>query len=239
MTATVTFPIISGNGSGFNSLPTGGGGFVTGIDFSADGSRGAICTDVGNAYVKDFATDTQWRTLLTSSSLPQADYDPRPDNQTTGNADGDGAYCSVIAPSDKNTILVGFNAYVYKSTNGGTSFTRCNLAAKKMLANSGEQRLWQRKLAFHPTDASTFLIGTNGDGQYYTTNGGTSFTSIGIAAGTTLGSIATAHPVAFDPGNANYVYISRHGTGIYRSTTGVTGAFTLTTPVQPQLATSR
>lgn len=225
MTATVTFPIISGQVSGFNPMPVGGGGFLTGIDFSADGSRGAICTDVGNAYVKDFGVDAKWRTLLTSASLPQADYDPRPDNYSIGLSDGDGTYAAIIDPSNKANILVGFNAYAFISHDGGLTFARCNLAAKKMLANSGEQRLWQRKFAWHPTDSNTFVIGTCGDGQYYTQNGGTSFTAIGIPAGTTLGGFATAHLAAFDPGAPLNVFISRHGTGIYRSTAGVTGAF--------------
>lgn len=226
MTGTINFPIVSGNLAGFNVLPFGAGGFTNGIDFSADGTVGGHSTDVGNAYIKVLGTDTQWRPLLTTLTLPTADYDNRPDNYGAGLTDGDGTYCLRIAPSDKNVLIVGWNGFVQRSINAGASFTRCNLAAKRMFANTGEQRLWQPKFAIHPTDKNTFVVGTTADGQYYTQDGGQSFTSIGIAAGTTYGSFATPHLTVWDPGNTNYIYISRNGTGIYRASAGITSAFT-------------
>jgi hypothetical protein len=229
MTATVTFPIISGNANGFNMMPFGGGGFVTGGDFSADGNRAVHATDVGGAYIKDIGVDTQWRPLFTSSSLPTADFDPKP---SAAGSDGDGCYDIKIAQSDKDCLVAGYNGYVFRSTNGGANWTRCNLANKRMFANTSSApfRVWQQKIAIHPTDKLTFLVGTWGDGQHYTTDGGSNFTSVGIAAGTQVNSLDPAHLVAVDPGNANYWYISRHGTGIYRSTTGVAGPYTLITP---------
>jgi hypothetical protein len=228
MVATLNFPIVSGNNNGFNMMPFGGGGFVTDLDFAPDGSRAVVATDVGGAYIKDFATDTQWRLLLTALSLPTAEFDPK--TSVSGKSDGDGCYAVKIAPSNKSIIVAGYNGDVLRSTDDGAHFTRCNLPSKKMLANSGSQRLWTDKIAIHPTDPLIFLVGTEGEGQWYTQDGGNSWTNIGIAAGTQVSSIDTPHLVAVDPGNANYVYISRHGTGIYRSTTGVTGAFSLITP---------
>jgi hypothetical protein len=227
VTATITFPVISGNAAGFNRLPIVGGGFVTGLDISVDASRKVCSPDVTGPYIQDGTGD--WRPLLTSSSLQSSEYDPWPNNYGAGLSDGPGCYAARMAPSNKDVIVVVTNALVRRSTDGGNSFTRCNLAAKKMLANTGQQRLWNRKLDIHPTDPLTFLVGTDGDGQYYTTDGGQNFTSIGIAAGTTFGGAATPHLVAFDPGAPLNVFITRHGTGLYRATAGVGGAFTLVT----------
>ena len=47
--------------------------FITGIDFSADGSTKVVRTDTSNGYVWDNALG-EWRALFTTSSLPASDY---------------------------------------------------------------------------------------------------------------------------------------------------------------------
>lgn len=228
MPAYATFPASSGTNPGFNPLPFGGGGFVTGIDFSIDGLRAAITTDVGGAYIRDIGIDAKWRPALTTSSLDATEYGPdKVNNYALTLSDGDGVFAIAIAPSNKDHIILGYNGFVYRSTNGGAKFNRCNLPAKRMRANTKEQRMWQKKFVYHPTDTNRFLIGTNNDGVYFTLDGGASFTTVtSVPAGNMVDSNHAAHVCAIDGGDPNYVYVSRGGTGICRSTTGlVAGGF--------------
>ena len=220
----------------FKPVRAGAEGYVTGIDISADGLRKVVSTDTASAYIKD-STDTEWRPLLTTANMPTSLYDPKVYNNQTNLAD-EGTYAAIMAPSNKDIIYVGWNAYILLTTTAGVganSWVKLNLPAKRMQSNSGgyESRLFNNKFAVHPTLPYTFMVGTQVDGVYYTTNANLgascTFTQISGIATTALdgNGYGTACLVAIDQGNPNYVYISTYNTGIYRSTTGVTGTFTL------------
>lgn len=87
-------------------------------------------------------------------------------------------WCVAIDPSSPNTIYVGgservsttYYPRVYKSTDGGTSFTDISWSA-----TTG---YYTYSLAVHPTNSDIVYAGTYLDGIYRTTNGGTSWTKV-------------------------------------------------------------
>lgn len=222
----------------FNGVPLGAGGFITGMDFASDGSIMVHNTDVFGGYIRKPAVDRKWHQLISTERLAQSEYDPMPDNSAvlkakTPNGVGGSTYQARIAPSNKLKIYMGWNAFLYRSTNGGDTFTRTILPPKAMLGPLGANRRFNRTIDVHPTDADTVIVGTNGDGCYYSTNGFTSsYTQINLPDTTNftqagLPSIGK-YLVAFDPNTPNTIYIHVYGTGLYRSTTGLgADAFTL------------
>ena len=220
------------NAFSFKPVKIGGEGYVISLAISPDGLRKVVGCDTVPPFIKD-STDTQWRPLLTTANMPTSLYDPRVANNQISLCDGDGTFSAIMAPSNKDIIYVGWNAYILLTTTAGVganSWVKLNLAAKRMPGNSGyaESRLHNNKFAVHPTLPYTFLVGTNADGAYYTTDanlGATcTFTQI---SGITAAAVDVPHLVAIDQGDANYVYITKYNVGVYRSTTGVAGTFTL------------
>ncbi len=116
---------------------------------------------------------------------------------------------------------------------GGATLSWINLGAKYMRPNSGAGRLMSKKSCFHPSSPGTFIFGTDDDGAYYSTNYGATVTQVTGSANSAAfpTDSSSPHPtlVEIDQGNANYVYYAKQGTGVYRSTTGVSGTFTLIT----------
>ena len=214
----------------FKPFRIGGGGFVIGFDSSNDNAMQACNMDVFNAYLRCptlFGTG-EWQPIFTPANLQTAEYDPRPNNGSL--TDGSGGFAVAVAPSNYRVVYAAFNGYVYRvdvSLAGVITATRCNRAAKKQYANSGAQRYWNDKIAVHPTDANIALFGTTNDGITYTTNGGTTMTAVNgtIPACTDRNGHPTPYLVAIAP-NGTDCYIFAQGTGLYRSTTGVSGTFT-------------
>ncbi len=217
-------------------MKSGGWGFVTGLIVSADASpasRRMVCSiDVAGAHIKD--GNAEWRPLVTTSTMPLAEYQPKPDS--SGKDDAGGCFTVTLAPSNKDVIYQSWNGKFYQSQNGGLGFipmplpTTGNMA--RMYSNSGQQRTWNDKSAVHPTAPGTVLLGTTNDGIYGSTNAllgasSTWFAITGVPATTPFDSgQPTPYLVAFDPGNGNYVYYFAFGTGLYRATTGLAaGAF--------------
>lgn len=215
----------------FSEYRIGGGGFVIGFDASNDNLTQVCNMDVFNAYLRcpTLFGDDEWKPIFTPSNLQTAEYDPKPNNGAL--VDAFGGFAAAVAPSDYRVAYVAFNAFAYRvdiSLAGVVTVTRCNRAAKKQYSNSGAQRYWNDKIAVHPSDANIALFGTTNDGITYTTNGGTTMTAVNgtIPANTDRGGHATPYLVAIAP-NGTDCYIHVQGTGLYRSTTGVSGTFTL------------
>lgn len=211
-------------------LPTPAGGFCTGLDISADGTRMIHWTDSWQGFIRD-AGEPRWRQMFRTDTVAPADQTPGDDPGVQ--TDQSGGFAGRIAPSNKDIIYQAWY-FLWKSIDGGASWQRTGLPGKEM--NSNEQtdgiRRHSRALDVHPTDPDTLIVGTNNDGVYYSTDGGDNFTTI-----TGLGTVTGPYKflVAFDPGNPNYVYTHAWGHGLYRSTTGVSGAFTLM-PGSPTVA---
>ncbi len=129
---------------------------------------------------------------------------------------GTGAWNSpfVISPSNTSVLYFG-DAYVYKSTNTGSSFALTNGGA--ML--DGNPSL---SMAISSTDPNIVYVGTAPRATtahvFATTNGGTSWTNI-------TGTLPNRYPIdlAVDPNNSQTVYIAMGGFGaghFFKSTDG-------------------
>lgn len=206
-------------------VPLGGGGFVTGIDISTDGQRFACRTDVANAYVRD-AHDPAWRPLFSPTTMQQSDYDPLP--ALNGKSDGQGVAGIRIAPSNKDVIVASFCGFVWKSVDGGRSVRRTRLEQKSMPANAGLQRLHNRTIDIHPYDADQMLVGTWGDGVWFTTDGGTRWNPARVPdSGSSRDDQPGINLVLFDKANAKRVYVFVSSSGLYCSENGPGGSFRL------------
>lgn len=219
----------------FNVEPVvaGGGGYVMWVDIASNGDK-AVGTDVFNAWVRKSGA-AKWREVFTSESLPAFDYAPENANAAqTGTSGFGGAASGVYAPSDPTRLYTMGNGFVYRvdlTVGGAPTATKFAMTPKYLLPNSGTQRFFGPMIDVHPTDKNIVLFGTCADGVYYTLDGGATapVAVSGLSAPTAFPEAANRarNIVAIDPYNPNYVYIHIFGVGLYQSTTGVTGTFTL------------
>jgi hypothetical protein len=111
-----------------------------------------------------------------------------------------------ISRSNPQVIMVGKGGRVYRSADGGNTWTRVDLG--------GLSGFWVTNLEIHPTDPLTAFVtlATTGVTVYSTTNGGTVWT----ARDTGLPPFA-AQVVRFDPTDPSTLYCGTD-VGVYRST---------------------
>lgn len=204
-------------------VPLGGGGFVTGIDISTDGSRMACRTDVTNAYVRDMA-DNAWRPLFSPSTMKTSDSDPLP--ELNGKAEGLGAAGIRIAPSNRDVIYASFRGYVWRSIDGGKSIQRTNLPQKTMFTNSGWQRLFNRTIDVHSRDPNRVIVGTWGDGVWHSADGGNAWGRSDLPiSGKSRDNQPGIYLVAYDPTARDRVYVFVTAVGLFKSDSGPSGEF--------------
>lgn len=174
--------------------------------------------DVFNGYIRG-SNDTQWQLLLRRDNLRTTEYAPRPQTPTTDN----GVFAARFAPSNSAIIYAAWNGFVYKSIDGGTSFSRTAFAPRRMQSNMGPQRRFNRALDVHPVDPDQVIIGTNNDGVHFTRDGGKTWSAIDLPPAAQLAGTDGKFLVAFAARENVYVHVP--GTGLYRSTSGVAGPF--------------
>lgn len=192
----------------------GGGGFVTDIDMSSDGTLRLIRTDVHQCY-KFNSTSGLWEGLITPTSMPVGE-------RFLGN-NGEAYNCYAIrhAPSNPDIIYAVFpgtttmatSTRVYKSTDRGATWVKqTGMTPMLMTVNNGG-RFRGQKMAVHPTDPNICLVGNTAGEIWRTANGGTSWTKITTPTG-------NDPSIVFDPTDGNKVYIGwSSGTSrVYRST---------------------
>jgi hypothetical protein len=129
-----------------------------------------------------------------------------------------------VAPSDPNVIYVGYaTGGVFRSLNNGTTF-------EPVFETYGSASIGD--IAIHPTNPKIVYVGTGeannrqtssfGDGIYKSTDGGKTFTNIGLKETQTIARIV------IDPRNPEVVYVASPGhlfgpnaeRGFYKSTDG-------------------
>ena len=203
-------------------VPIGGGGFVTGLDISSDGSRFVCRTDVANGYVRD-AGDAYWRPLFSANTLQSADFDPPlPRN---GKADGQGVSGIRIAPSDKDILYAGYLGYLWRSSDGGRSMRRTKMPQAAMPSNAGGQRLFNRTIDIDPANASRVMVGTCGEGVWYTLDGERWEQARLPSASKSRDGLPGIFLVLFDPKVPDRVFAFVTGVGFFRSVNGPGGQF--------------
>lgn len=125
-------------------------------------------------------------------------------------------YAIAVDPSNPNNIYVGGCGYgtsyepkVFKSTNGGASFTQ-------VFTNTTGYYVYS--IAVHPTNSNIICFGTYTDGIYRSVNGGASWTKVST--------LYYNYRMRTSAANPNYFYASAYSS-IYRSTdAGATWAST-------------
>lgn len=227
----------------FKPLPLGAGGFITaGIQFANDGT--AVCGgDAFGAWVKG-PTASKWTCLYESGRLPSGDIGlTQPNNYPTYVDESQGCWGITIAPTDSSRIYMTYNGLVYKSTNGGTTFTR--VAGPYVMKSAGgganAGRDPQRRFIVDPRNANVVMIGPQEGKIIYTLDGfATAAVVLTVPAGNPLAGNPAEHKVAIDPSSAvspvggvsqkcAYSVDGGASAGIWQSTTGPGGTYSLLT----------
>ena len=132
--------------------------------------------------------------------------------------------CMAVSPTNSNVIFIGTpGAGIYKSTNGGASWTS---------VFDNQTSLYIGSIAIDPNNVNTIYAGTGdpavpftvfvGDGIYISTDGGITWNNIGLANTKIISKIIVS------PNNSNEIYVSANGNpliadnnrGVYKSTNG-------------------
>lgn len=205
--AKAWFPHGTYMAKGWNTLPLGAGGLVTGFHIANDNS--IVCrTDVGNIYRWTGTTSTttnssdQWVPLLTLASLAGLSSNPITNFSW-------GAIELVQAPSDATKIWAifpplanGIISPVYYSTDSAATWQASNITIQNTGPNTptGYSKTACYRLAVDPVNSSVVYAGgpvSNGntDAVYFASDGHT-FSGIAALGQTTLGSGACG--IVFD-----------------------------------------
>jgi photosystem II stability/assembly factor-like uncharacterized protein len=194
----------------------GAGGYISGIDIHADGTR-VIRTDTYGGYKWNTAT-SEWDHLVTTESMPSADWDQDSSGFTYSDR---GVYEIKIAPTDSNIIYMAFDGKLFKTTNGGTSWTRTNFPVQTSGHDANDdQRSYAGKMAIDPNDADVVYVGTDSPTYrlQYTDDGGTTWhTAPTVPDGTASPGISG---ICFL--DSNTIYAASRGNGVYETTDGGT-----------------
>lgn len=203
----------------------GAGGWTTGIVLADDGTK-MIRTDTFNAYVCGPGITEDWQMQLRPGINANAAHidifyggDPHPWGQP-------GTYDVAIAPSNSDVRYMVCMGYVWVTQDAGDTWTRCALSQKTGCFPNEPNRMSGKPLSVDPQNPAVCFFGAP-DGVHYTTNYGTSWTSISTG---TIPATATLsrYLVAFDPTSAvvstrkQGIFVFSNGTGLYRSTNGGT-----------------
>jgi hypothetical protein len=221
-------------GANLRHVPLGAGGQLIKFSQSTDGATMVVAADIHGAYVKG-ASDTAWRALFLSTAIPLG---LQHDDGSWDGTYNDHSGCAdvVVAPSDATRIYMIYDGYLLKSSDTGASFTNTGMTRFPFWSNGMGTKAFGHSITVDPNNANVILFGTRGQSVWYSTNGGTSFTSLSVAAASVDSGdqgFPAAHLTACDPtstqsgGIRQTWYYTRLGTGVYRSTTGPGGTYSL------------
>jgi len=107
----------------------------------------------------------------------------------------------VVDRSNTSKLLAASEDGIYVSTNAGTQWHLSGLEGKGV-----------RMLLQHPSDSNMFFAGTEDDGFFFSSDGGSTWQQSN--AGLTQ---LTVYTIACDRSNADMIYLGTHGGGVYRS----------------------
>lgn len=173
--------------TGWDNAKIGGGGFVTGGTVAADGTK-LFRTDTSGAYLYDDATG-QFHQVV-PRNLPA-------DANTFWN--GTGVYEALIASSNAQVLVVGYNNAIYRSSDGGASFTAVKTGLQ-FDSNTGAMRTRERHGQIDPQAPDHILFGDE-HALYRSTDAGATWNAVADvgAAGGLGGDVAGFSGVAFNP----------------------------------------
>ncbi|WP_294196514.1 hypothetical protein [uncultured Sphingomonas sp.] len=206
-----------------------GGGFVTSFSITDDAKVMVHGTDVGGGYVWG-ENDKLWRHVVTYESYPDLDALKDPNSY----ADSDGCYAIDIAPTNGQIGYCVFRGRLFKTTDQFKSVQLVPGGYFGSRSNTGGQRLWNDKLKIDPVDPKTFMVGSEGQGVYYSIDGGATLVRVAGIPAVTLTDSNYPLPitVAVDRTSDTVNGRKQHwvmwvpGSGLWETTSGPEGTWT-------------
>lgn len=218
MAVTINFPQIAFEINPLTPPVIGAGGWVTGSDVAADGTKIVRLDSGGPVFRKP--GDTEW------TRLKRAGVSVLAANVENDNATYDVAICY----TDPNYMYVVMgNGRVWRSIDKGVNVTRTTLAAQSGSAANNGKRMVGKPLAVDPANGLVVFFGTPAAGVKFSVDGGDAWAS--IPTGTIPATTGEyRYIIAFDRSSTvtgsgatartQRIYIFVPGYGIYRSTDG-------------------
>ena len=172
----------------FAPLRLGAGGFVTGfVVHPLDSNVRYARTDVGNAYRWD-ATSSQWLPMKVSNDDGSGVPSPVASAPSNGGEDSvavDPTNTSVVylafPTSHSNDVGGSAGDNVYRSTDGGKTFTAGNLNVPG--DTNGPTRTLGERLAVDPNDGAVVYYGTPQSGLYRSLDSGATWNPVAVGGG--------------------------------------------------------
>jgi hypothetical protein len=197
-------------------LRIGGGGWLTGMDISADGSTRVVRTDTYGAYVYDGASGS-WLQLVTSASLPADEVDVER---------AQGVFEIRVAPSQPRRLYMAYDGRVFRSDDRGATWSPTAFARVATMDANDPFRTWGEKMAVDPANSDVVYLGTPRDGLFATRDGGASWKKVSAvpAGGQVQGGWPGISGIAFDPGSGvdagltRGIYAASSAYGVFHST---------------------
>lgn len=212
--------------SAWHDLQVGGGGNVVGLHINPTDGTFLHWGDVFGGYVSNTAnagSNGNWQQVITAASMPNVG-DAR-DFFT-------GGWAMASSAHNSNTVVFSYNGNVSPGGSSGVMISRNKCAtwtAITAITTTGWGRAgrYTGTIVFNPVDDSEFYVGLPGSGGlWHCTSYGASATRLDPG---TIPS-ATGNPEASFQGMAwvgNTILIGSYGNGVYISTNGSAGPFTL------------
>jgi photosystem II stability/assembly factor-like uncharacterized protein len=195
-------------------IAIGAGGWIVGIEMSADGKLLIARTDTAGAWKWD-DTWQRWRQVVTIDSVPP---------EFVNSQAGAGVHDLAIAPSDSGRVYMLMDGTLFRSDDAAETWQPTSLdgVAHSLLGDEG--RSWGGRLAVDPLDPDIVIFGNPNKGDLYITrNGGETWLDTGLTSTSDLGFSA----IAFDPsrgttltGTTAAMYANMNGTGFFESIDG-------------------
>jgi hypothetical protein len=218
MTCAAAYADPPARGGLWRVLPVGGGGWLTGIDLSPDGSVKLVRADTYGAY-RWSEPRGLWTQLVTRQSMSAADVSVD---------SGAGVYEIRVAPSLPTRIYMAYAGRVYRSDDSGGHWSRTAFEKTAMDANDAF-RTFGAKMAVDPVNADIVYVGTPRAGLRTSVDGGRTWSTardVPASLETGEGGYPGIAGLAFDKssgaiaGQTRIIYAASFGHGVYRSTNG-------------------
>ncbi|MBW8754512.1 MAG: hypothetical protein JF595_10225, partial [Sphingomonadales bacterium] len=208
----------------FRRTALGGGGYNFRPRFAADGTLVIACDSHQGFFRRP--GDTRWTEMLRLGD--NVSYEQRTYGYVAG-----GTFDCTVHWADSDHMLTWFGGFLWRTEDKWRHAIKCNLPENHDISpNSRYRTVTLDKLAFDPASVDVFGFCDPTVGLRYTSNRGASFTTHSdIPRATAFHVEATPWEAAYDVGAGHLgtqtVYIFSQGHGLYRSTTGIAGAFQL------------
>ena len=212
-------------------MGNGAGGWLTKGDAADDGYVVAGGDTTGPLVRAP--SGTSWTPLCkVGTSITASEMD----SAIAGGWTGAGTYGVSIAATNSQVIYMAWGGWVWKTTDRGATVTRCAgwTYDSTMDPNpSNGSRLGGRRVGIDPAGTAVVAV-CSANGLWYTTNSGTTFTkntSVPLPTNATTGRMVIAYDRTSSvvSSQTQTVYVYSSGNGVYKSTTGVSGTFSLVT----------